>query len=231
MAITDAYNKVFNDVTGFPKNITIDLAARYAAAFGMMAAGKAIERVFVEKKANNDYSFETYPQVSPTFEYIKMEVPGLEALEFYNVLHSDTGIYFAPPLLMGFSQEKSLIETEVNDDDPVIVERWGTKPWDITINGLLIDLENRVYPTDEIRRLNQNWKYNGVVKVVGTQFEELDIDSLYFRSISFTRVEGYSDTVQFTINASSIKAVNFTLLKPRKTVVVASNIEYVGYNQ
>lgn len=50
MAITDAYGKVFSDVAKFPKNVTIDLVSRYAAAFGMLAAGKAIEKVFVEKK-------------------------------------------------------------------------------------------------------------------------------------------------------------------------------------
>lgn len=214
MAITDAYGKVFNDVAGFTQNITIDLAARYAAAFGMMAVGNLIEKVTIEKKADKDYGFEIFPQISGNFDRSSITIPGLEALEFNTVLHGEQGFVFAPPLLMGFTQEKSLIETEVNDDDPIVIERWGTKPWDITINGLLIDLQNRIYPTDEIRRLNQNWKYNGVVKVVGTQFEELDIDSIYFRSISFTRVEGYADTVQFSINASSIKAVNFTLLKP-----------------
>lgn len=210
----DSYKKVFNNVTEFPKNITIDLAARYASAFGMMAAGKAIEKVFVEKSSPKDYSFETYPLIDSGVEYSKLVIPGLDPLEFTAVLHGERGNIFAPPLLLGFSQEKSLIETEVNDDDPIVVERWGTKPWDITINGLLIDLDHRIYPSDEIRRLNQNWKYNGVVKVVGRQFEEKDIDSIYFRSISFTVVEGYQDTVQFSINASSIKAVNFTILKP-----------------
>lgn len=214
MAITDAYGKIFNDVTGFTKNITLDLVARYAAAFGAMAVGNLIDKLNPEYKTRNSYSFEFNPQISGNFEKSSITIPGLETLEFGAVLHGDRGVIFAPPLLMGFSQEKSLIETEVNDDDPIVIERWGTKPWDITINGLLIDLQNRIYPTDEIRRLNQNWKYNGVVKVVGTQFEELDIDSIYFRSISFTRVEGYADTVQFSINASSIKAVNFTLLKP-----------------
>jgi len=214
MAVTDAYKKVFNDVTEFPKNITIDLVGRYAAAFGMMAIGNEIDKVFVEKKADKDYNFHLFPVIDSSVEYCKFEIPGLDVLEFTAILHGERGNIFAPPLLMGFSQEKSLIETEVNDDDPIVIERWGTKPWDITINGLLIDLNNRFYPTDEIRRLNKNWKYNGVVKVVGKQFEELDIDSIYFRSISFTRVEGYQDTVQFTINASSIKAVNFTLLKP-----------------
>jgi hypothetical protein len=214
MPITDAYKHVFDDVVAFPSNITIDLVARYAAAFGMMAAGKTIEKVFIEKTENKDYNFQYFPLQDGNIEYVKMVVPGEDPLEFSAVLHGDRGSIFAPPLLIGFSQEKSLIETEVNDDDPIIIERWGTKPWDITINGILIDLNNRIYPTDEIRRLNKNWKYNGVVKVIGKQFEEKDIDSLYFRSINFTAVEGYQDTIQFTINASSIKAVNFTLLKP-----------------
>lgn len=216
MAITDAYGKVFSDVTGFTQNITIDLVARYAAAFGMMAVGKLIDKYTPNEKADVDFGFEVNPQMSGNYENSELEIPGLERLIFNAVLHGEQGILFAPPLLMSFTQDKSLIETEVNDDDPIVVERWGTKPWDITINGLLIDLKNRIYPTDEIRRLNQNWKYNGVVKVVGMQFEELDIDSIYFRSISFTRVEGYADTIQFSINASSIKAVNFTLLKPNK---------------
>ncbi|PTT14271.1 hypothetical protein DBR27_04310 [Flavobacterium sp. HMWF030] len=216
MAVTDAYGKVFNDVTAFPKNITIDLAARYAAAFGMMAAGKAIEKVFIDKVENKDYAFQTFPLQESNVEYVKMVIPNLDPLEFSAILHGDKGSLFAPPMLMSFSQEKSLIETEVNDDDPIVIERWGTKPWDITLNGLLIDLDNRIYPSDEIRRLNQNWRYNGVVKVIGTQFEERDIDSLFFRSINFTSVEGYQDTVQFSINASSIKAVNFTLLKPNR---------------
>lgn len=214
--ITDAYGKVLNDVTEFPKNITINLAARYGAAFGMMAAGKAIEKVFIDKKEDGKYNFKLFPIVQDDLEYTQFQIPGLDVLTFNSILNGSNGDQiFAPPLLMGFSQEKSLIETEVNDDDPIVIERWGTRPWDITINGLLIDLDNRIYPSDEIRRLNQNWRYNGVIKVVGKQFEEKDIDALYFRSINFTAVEGYQDTIQFTMNASSIKAVNFTLLKPK----------------
>jgi len=212
--MSNAYKKVFDDVAAFPNNITVDLAARYGAAFGMIAAGKAIDKVFIDRKESKEYNFNYLPLQDFGSEYVKMYVPGLEPLEFNTVLHGDRGTIFAPPLLMSFEQEKSLIETEVNDDDPIVVERWGTKPWNITINGLLIDLEHRIYPTDEIRKLNQNWKVNGVVKVVGLQFEERDVDTIYFRSISFTAVEGYQDTVQFSINASSIKAVNFTLLKP-----------------
>lgn len=198
-------------------NYTIDLAARYAAAFGMMAIGRQIDKAFIDKAENNDYKFDYFPAQASDIEYVKMEVPGLEPLEFSSILSGDKANIFAPPLMMTFSQEKSLIETEVNDDDPIVIERWGTKPWDISIKGVLIDLENRIYPSDEIRRLNQNWKYNGVIKVIGKQFEEKDIDTIYFKSIEFSGVEGYQDTIQFSIEAASIKGVNFTLLKPKRT--------------
>lgn len=196
--------------------ITINLASRYAAAFGMLAAGKAAEQVFIEAKPSNDYNFQYYPASNGDFEYMKLEVPNLEPLEFSSVLYGETGKIFAPPMLLTFTQEKSLVETEVNDADAIVVERWGTKPWEITMQGVLIDLDNRVYPSDEIRRLNRNWQYNGIVKVAGRQFEERDIDAIFFRGISFTTIEGYQDTIQVTINASSIKSVNFTLLKPNK---------------
>jgi Domain of unknown function (DUF6046) len=237
MSIVDPYKKVFSDVATFPKNVTIDLASRYAAAFGMKAIGNQIQKLFIEKTENNDYNFEYYPRLNKdpkiSFEYSKLVVPDLDPLEFGAVLYGKQGAIFAPPLLMNFVQEKSLIETEVNDSDPVIIERWGTRPWDVTINGVLIDLENRRYPTHEIRRLNKNWQYNGVVKAIGTQFEERDIDTIYFRSISFTSVEGYQDTIQFTIEASSIRGVNFTLLKPRKTnySVTASDAKITGIFQ
>lgn len=199
-------------------SLTIDLAARYAAAFGMIAANKAIDKLFVSRVTDKQYDVYTYPFQIADFDYTKFELQdsGLEPLEFASVLNGATGNIFAPPLLIDFSQEKNLIETEVNDDDPVVIERWGTKPWDINMRGLLIDLDNRIYPGEQIKRLNQNWKRNQIVKVVGQQFEELDIDTIYFRSIEFTRIEGYQDTVQFTINASSIKGVNFTLLKVNK---------------
>lgn len=216
MAFTDPYKKVFNNTLAFTQNITIDLVARYAAAFGMMAIGKEINKLFIEQDENGDYKFEYFPFQAADVEYVKMEIPDLEPLEFSAVLQGDQGSIFAPPMLITFSQEKSLIESEVNDADPIVVERWGTKPWEISMQGVLIDLDNRIYPSDEIRRLNRNWQYNGVVKVSGRQFEERDIDTIYFKSINFTPVEGYQDTIQFTIQASSIRAVSFTLLRPNQ---------------
>ena len=58
------------------------------------------------------------------------------------------------------------------------------------------------------------FKYNGVVDVIGTQFKDKDIQNLYFTGIEFNPIEGFEDTIQYTLNARSISAVGFTLLNP-----------------
>jgi len=191
----------------------VDLASRYASAFGMLLAGKMIQKAFLSKVNNKDYKLDYYPFLEVDFEYVKFEIENsnLEPLVFSSVLNGSAGKIFAPPLMMEFSQEKSFVETKVNDSDSVIVERWGTKPYKINIKGVLIDLENRTYPSEKIRELNKNWKQNKPIKVIGQQFEELDIHSIYFRSIAFKRIEGFQDTLQFNINAQSINEVNFII--------------------
>lgn len=228
--------KIFDDVSEFPKNITIDLAARYAAAFAIQPFGNLIDKLSNKKKEseNIESAFEFYSDKNSDFEKVSFEINFKEKdgkiynekLEFGSVLKGNQGSIFAPPLMMTFSQEKSLIETEVNDDDPIVIERWGTKPWDISIQGLLIDLENRLFPSDEIRKLNDVWSKNTIVTVEGLQFEDRKIDAIYFKSIDFTPLEGFQDTVQFSIKAKSIKSVSFTLAKPNVTIEVGSASAY-----
>ena len=214
MSLTSAYEQVFKSVVALPNNITVDLASRYAAAFGMRAAGNLISMFEASETQENNYNFQFYPESSGVADMVKLEIPGGAVLEFGNVLITNSSTILAPPMLMTFKQEKALIETNVNDDDTLVVERWGTNPWSIRMQGLLIDLQNRIYPSDEIRQLNRIWKHNGIIKAIGQQFEEKDIDSIYFKSIDFSPIEGFQDTIRFSLEARSIKAVNFTLLKP-----------------
>ncbi|MDH1883964.1 DUF6046 domain-containing protein [Empedobacter sp. GD03797] len=201
------------------KKTQINLSARYAAAFGVVSM---IDKVKINEQQTNDYSLDFYPARYSDFEKVAFEIDFTEkdgkryteSLEFSTVLTGAWGNIFAPPLMMTFSQEKSLIETEVNDDDPVVIERWGTKPWNIEIKGLLIDLDERVYPNAEIERLNTLWSKNTIIAVEGLQFDEKNIDAIYFKSIEFSPLEGFQDTIQFSISASSIKSVAFTLGKP-----------------
>lgn len=195
-------------------SIVIDLAGRYAAAYGIVKASEMMSAAVLTKD-DNKYSVEFFDDFNPVTEDVRLKYNG-EELRFFSMLSGDSANIFAPPLMMDFSREKDLVVTETNGDDNVIVERWGTKPWKISMRGILIDVENRQYPTDQVRKLHRLFKHNNVVEVVGVLFEEKDIDTIYFEDVTITPLEGFSDTVQFAFSASSIKEVNWSLLKPNQ---------------
>lgn len=195
-------------------SIVIDLAGRYAAAFGIVKASEMMSAAVVSKE-DNKYEVEFFEDFNSTTEDIRLRYNN-EELFFSAMLHGDTSNIFAPPLMIDFRREKDLVETETNGDDNVIVERWATKPWEVNIKGLLIDVENRQYPTEQVRKLHRLFKYNNIIEVVGVLFEEKDIDSIYFKDVSITPLEGFADTVQFSFTAYSIKEVNWTLLNPNQ---------------
>ena len=195
-------------------SIIIDLAGRYAAAFGIVKASEMMAAVSLTKE-DNKYEVDFFDDYDPTTEDIRLRYDGNE-LRFFSMLSGDSSSssVFAPPMMMDFRREKDLVETETNGDDNMIVERWGTRPWEISMRGILIDVENRQYPTEQVRKLHRLFKHNNVVEVIGMLFEEKDIDTIYFSEVSITPLEGYSDSVQFSFTARSIKEVNWSLLKP-----------------
>ena len=191
--------------------VVINLAARYAAAFGMMAINNTINQAVVIKE-DNKFQVEVYEDTDPDFEEIEMQYENT-VLKFGKMLESE-GSFYAPPLMINFEKEKKLIETEISGSDDVVIERWGNKSWVIDIRGVLIDVENRNYPSGKIQQLCRFFDYNNIIKVSGLQFGEKGIDSIYLKYVSITPVEGFQDTIQFTLKASSIREVSWTLLKP-----------------
>ena len=195
-------------------SIIIDLAGRYAAAFGIVKASEMMAAVSLTKE-DNKYQVDFFDDFNPVTEDVRLRYEGNE-LRFFSMLSGDSSSVFAPPLMMDFRRGKNLVKTETNGDDNVVVERWGTGPWEISMRGILIDVENRQYPTEQVRKLHRLFKHNNVVEVVGNLFEEKDIDMIYFEDVSITPLEGYSDSIQFSFTAYSIKAVNWSLLKPNQ---------------
>lgn len=194
------------------ETIVIDLTARYAAAFGITAISNKINQAVITKE-DNDYNFDFYGNFNKAFDEVSFEYDG-ETLNFWEALNGDNSGVFAPPLMLNFSREKKLIETEINGSENVVVERWGTKPWQIDIRGILIDLENRWYPEEKISQLNKFFEHNDIIKTIGTQFFDKGIDSMYLKSVSITPVEGFADTVRFSLSARSIKEITYNLINP-----------------
>jgi hypothetical protein len=201
--------------------VTISLSERYAAAFGRLANTITPKAVSVHKDEKG-YNLDFYEKFKEDFEDVEFEfgstppqtIVKFGSIPFINDEVNDTVL--APPPLLSFTQEKHHIVTEINGTDSDVVERWRTKPFEIRIRGLLIDINNHKYPEDKVRELYQLFKYNGVVGVSGTQFFDKSISSVYFKSFEVNGVKGFTDTLQFTLTARSIKPVGFTLLNPNK---------------
>lgn len=195
-------------------SIVINLAARYAAAFGIMAINTKLNEAVIVKE-DNKYNVETYSDFDNSFEETIFKYNSMK-LFFGSMLQGDVSSIYAPPLMLTFSREKQLVETQVNGSDDVIIERWGTKAWTIDIKGVLIDVENRTYPLSQIEKLVDFFEHNDIIKVIGKQFYDKKIDSIYLQSISITPVDGFQDTMQFNLTAKSIKEVSFSLVKPNE---------------
>lgn len=190
--------------------IVINLAARYAAAFGVVAVSNSLHQVVISKD-DDAYGVEVYAN-DTNYQKISFEYDH-EKLEFDTMINGGKSSVFAPSPIISFNRQKNLIETEINGSDTVVVERWGTKQWEISIQGILVDMEHHRYPNKEIEKIVQLFEHNGIIKVVGEQFYDKGIDSIYIQSVEFSVADGYSDTIRYTIQARSIKEVGFNLLK------------------
>jgi hypothetical protein len=213
--------------------VLIDLSGRYSSAFGFVAKN------VIGRTGFNPYLFGQYFEKDAVFKdntlkskfedvtlKYKLHKLNFSSFPFVNAVKAPFHVPFtpneeppisnivAPPPLISFSRKKKLVVTELNDGDAEVIERWNTKSWDIRMRGLLVDMNEHSYPSDLVRKIHKLFEHNDTVEVSGTQFFEKDINSIYIKDIDITGVVGYQDTVQYTIVASSIRDVNFTLTNP-----------------
>ncbi|WP_424653497.1 DUF6046 domain-containing protein [Capnocytophaga sputigena] len=190
------------------QSIVLDLASRYGRALGIVLSSEGINQVVITKE-DNKYQVETFGETT-NFEEVTMEYENTR-LVFNSFIGGEQSTVFAPPPILSFSRSKKLIETETNGS--TIVERWNTNEWEITIQGILVDIENHNYPDSQIQQIVTLFEHNDIIKVVGAQFYDKGIDSIYIDSITINPKEGYSDTVAYTLSAKSAKEVTFNLLE------------------
>jgi len=205
----------------------VDLLGRYISAFGFLA--KRFSTLGVGISHSGIYAnINTYTVDDSEFDEIILRANGIElkfgAMPFvggnYGVLAGllgkkelAVGDIFAPPPMLSFSRQKNINETPIEEGDGVVVEYYGLQPWSVKIQGLLIDMDEHSYPHDREKQLNKLFEYAGRVDVVGDLFANKGIDSIYFTSIDIEGIEGYEDTVKYTLLARSIKPVEFELNK------------------
>lgn len=128
-------------------------------------------------------------------------------------LTSETEDVFAPPPLMRFKRTKNITVTVVDGgDEAEIVENFGVNSWDIDLNGLLVDMDEHGYPGAKVRQIARFFEINDVIDVACPLLLDMGIRSVYFKEQSFEPVEGFPDTVKYSLTAKSIKPALFSLI-------------------
>lgn len=191
----------------------INIASRLVAALGFKAAQSLPYYTLLGYA--NPFGFERYEN-ELDFEDVAISYAG-EVLEFYT--RDITGKVegqnqLAPPPLLTFNRAKRLIITPMSGEDIEVVERWNSGQYSIEMVGILVDVENRFYPTEKIEALHQMFAFNNVLELSGLQFTEKDISHGYCQSLNITGVPGFSDTIRYRLQLKATQEANFTLTEP-----------------
>lgn len=195
-----------------PRKITIDLGERYKIAFGYVAMWKSknLKKTgFTEKAGITNVN--VYASGNISFEDFTLEGNGFK-MEFgftdYSKVQQASKM-FAPPPMLSHTKGKNHEETDINSVDALVLENYGHKPWNITLQGLLIDMENHQYPSSKVREMRLMFETDAIFNVSGQIWDDLGIKTIYFKEFTIAGVQGYEDTMQYTLTASSIKPAEF----------------------
>lgn len=190
--------------------LTIDLYGRFSSAFGFVAAN-----IRTRTQPHGTPSGVEVYVADATFADLKLKsAKDGKVYEFRNTILSDTdnGI-FAPPPMLKFDRSKKITATAIAGSDNVVVEDFGLEQWSITMDGLLVDMENHQYPTAKMQRFRQLFETPDTYDVLECQvMTDLGINALYFESVKdLAVVDNYPDTVKYKLSAKSIQPPEFTI--------------------
>lgn len=202
-----------------------DFTGRMQAAFGFIAgaglarAGNKLARFILGDARLSDKNSVFVWDDNAQFDEVVLRYAGAntEGLQkSYNFsfesINSDYSTIFATPPMMTFSRGKRLTITPIDNTDTEVIERYATEPYSIEWRGLLIDMENHNFPIDKMRELNKIFQHNDIFNVDSEICQALEIHSVFVQNLRLEFVEGYEDTISYTMTLRAIKPLEYQLL-------------------
>lgn len=194
--------------------VIVDLANRYNAAFGFITP-----RVIAPPPVPGGQYLphfgiaNTYSRQQLSFEDIRFINTDKNIDLFFAggalTKSGRLGNVFAPPPIISWHKNKNLIITPIDGTDSEVVERYGDGNWDMTFQGLIVDMENHEFPFYKIEQFRKMFEVPDYFEVNGQIFEAKGVESIFFTEIDATGVQGYEDTFSYTLKARSIKPLEF----------------------
>ena len=207
----------------------ISLQERYADAFGIVINNLAprVARIGfglggtiyppildlpASPRENRDFDLETYSDINPIhpnepiLDFLKFKVINDEDPDNPEALEYVTEI----PAAIRFNRTKIMNETVLNRDfvegiEPgIVVESSGWAPWDITVQGLLINQDNHLAaPKDQLATFQNFLRYHKIYDVICDTTNAINVGQVTVREISFNQMANFLDTISFTLNLRS----------------------------
>jgi len=193
-----------------------DFRGRFENAFGFMAgnvAARLIDGGFGDVLTENPGKLAVYSiDKSSTFDEVLLYRDKEEYLFAYRSISDDYKDVFATPPMLSLKRAKKLVITPIDNSDVEVVERYGTEPWEVTWRGLLIDMENHEFPIDKMETLSKIFDVNGAWNVASEILKKVGIEAIYIKDISIDFVEGFEDTISYTLTTRQIKPLEYQLI-------------------
>lgn len=193
-----------------------NLGDRFKKAFGFVAA--KMSTPLTEKGFKAEVEQPQNSQIllwddKTKFDEVKLYRDKIEFDFAFREIAEEYDTVFATPPMLSFSRQKKLIVTSIdNVDDIEVVERYNTSPYDIDWKGLLIDMDNHTFPADKLKQLNEIFNFNGIWNVSSEIFDALEITAIYISEVQIDFVEGFEDTIAYSLKMRAIKDLEYQLL-------------------
>lgn len=193
-----------------------NLGDRFKKAFGFVAAKMSTQ--LTEKGFKAEVEQPQNSQIllwddKTKFDEVKLYRDKIEFDFAFREIAEEYDTVFATPPMLSFSRQKKLIVTSIdNVDDIEVVERYNTSPYDIDWKGLLIDMDNHTFPADKLKQLNEIFNFNGIWNVSSEIFDALEITAIYISEVQIDFVEGFEDTIAYSLKMRAIKDLEYQLL-------------------
>ncbi|MFV0505887.1 MAG: DUF6046 domain-containing protein [Bacteroidales bacterium] len=199
----------------------IDVKSRLITAFGYFAS-VGLSRVSndglnVKKNPDDTYGLEGFDMQESNMDEDEVELYLDDESKHYFFAYRSLGLaskkeVFATPPMLTFRRKKRLVVSVIDNTDTEVVERYGTEPWEITWKALLIDMENHVFPLDKMESINEMFEQNAIWNVSSVILGAVNVSAVYIKDVEISFVEGYEDTIAYTLTLRSIKPLSYQLV-------------------
>lgn len=124
--------------------------------------------------------------------------------------------YIAPPPMMSLRRGKHVVISPIERSKYQVVENFGLKSYQISFNGLLVDMENHQYPGHLLEKVRQIFEAPTTFTVSCPILNNLDINEVFIRDdfeVGF--LEGFVDTVKYSFKAMATAPLEFKIIESK----------------